>query len=377
MNSAPPIKQWFNLVLVGGFALALSLPTIYWACHFKKGKAIDEYRPLAAFPILSAESVLQDYGKNLEKYYDDHFGCRELFIAFDLMAKRALSSTDTAPNVLAGNDGWLYYSGDNMVNNYLGISKLSLRRLKIWQVTLEERRDWLAARGIKYLFIMVPNKESIYPDYLPGWLKQAPTKSDQFVAYMRVHSTVEILDLRPALRAARGRDSLFYKTDTHWNLMGGFVAYGAVMSKLSNEIPELAPIDREDFEIQRASAAGGDLARSAGEPDIIDGNVYTFTPKSQLPELEFYDDGGNQWNWREFGSLPLPKTASSSGLTAINSQRANNAVIFGDSFTIALEPFLGYHFGKCVYFRHEFVSKDIDQIKPVVVMDVMIERYLR
>jgi hypothetical protein len=377
MNSTLYIKKWFNLVLVGGFALALLLPTIYWACHFKKDKAIDEYRSLAAFPNLSDESALRDYGKYFEKYYDDHFGCRETFIAFDLMAKRALSSTEIAPYVLAGNDGWLYYLGDNMINNHLGISKLTLRRLKIWQATLEQRRDWLAARGIKYLFIVVPNKESVYPDYLPGWLKQSPTKSDQFVKYMRLHSTVEILDLRPALRAMRDQDSLFYKTDTHWNLMGGFVAYGIIMSKLSNEIPGLTPINRENFEIQQVSATGGDLARSAGEPDLIDGNIYTFTPKPQLPKLEFYDESGNQWNWRQFGSLPLPRTASTSGITTINSQCTNNAIIFGDSYTIAMEPFLGYHFGKCVYFRHEFDSGNINHIKPVVVMDEMIERYLR
>ncbi|MEI9865253.1 MAG: hypothetical protein WDN00_12025 [Limisphaerales bacterium] len=45
----------------------------------------------------------------------------------------------------------------------------------------KKRRDWLAKRGIAYLFVVAPDKHSIYPEELPGWaVKVRPqTKLDQ------------------------------------------------------------------------------------------------------------------------------------------------------------------------------------------------------
>jgi len=62
-----------------------------------------------------------------------------------------------------------------------------------------------------------------------------------------LHSTVEVLDLRPVLRKAGEREPVFYKIDTHWNLMGGFIAYEAVLSKLSGQIPGLVPVAPTNF----------------------------------------------------------------------------------------------------------------------------------
>jgi len=115
---------------------------------------IYEGRPLARLPEWRDDlGIWQEYRKQMEAFYDDHFGFREPLIAFDLMIKRALFA-ETDPNVLPGREGWLYLKRDcniDAINDFIGVTKFSRRQLKDIQVRLENRRDWLAGQGIKYL----------------------------------------------------------------------------------------------------------------------------------------------------------------------------------------------------------------------------------
>jgi alginate O-acetyltransferase complex protein AlgJ len=370
MSPAPHIKKKLDVILAGVFALMLSLPAVCSLCQVPQYKSIDEHRHFADFPGFSSDLFfLQLYGKDLEKYYDDHFKGRELLIACRLKIERVLFP-EVGAGPIIGRDGWFFQPGKITVDNFLGNTKLPLRRLKAQQVKLEEHRDLLAAQGIKYLVVIAPNKESVYPDYLPEWLKSSTTKTDQFVQYMRLHSTVEILDLRPVLRKARGPDPLFYKTDTHWNLMGAFIASEAIISKLSGQIPGLMPIAASDFEIQRMKGTGGNLARLAGDLALVENNMYAFKPKSQVPELKFYYLVTNQFNWSRFGTLPIPEPGI---LTTTNSRLATQAIIFGDSFAFELTPFLGCNFGKVTAFNQLFNLSCVDQNKPVLVIEEGVE----
>jgi alginate O-acetyltransferase complex protein AlgJ len=368
-----------DTVLVGVFVLILLLPAICSFSQVSKNKSIDEQRRSAALPGFSRDGlILLLLGKDLKRYYDDHFGGREFFIACQLKIERALFP-EAGPGYIIGRDGWFFSTRDKMIDNFLGYTKLPLRQLKAQQHELEERRDKLAARGIKYFVVIAPEKESVYPDYLPGWLKPSTTRTDQFVEYMRLHSTVEILDLRPVLRKAREHDSVFYKTDTHWNLMGAFVAYQAILSKLSNQIPGLAPLAATNFDIQRTYGTGGNLARSAGQLALVEDNMYSFTPKRQVPEQKFhvfgYDNNQSKDcqfdDWSPFGEMPVGGLVS---LTTTNSQLTTQAVIFGDSFAFALTPFLGCHFGEVVTFCHQpFDPGAIIAYQPVLVIEENVE----
>ena len=376
MNPVSQIQKKANLVLVVAFALILMLPAISSLFASKKTNKIDEHRLLAGFPeigIGTSASALQNYFRQLENYFNDHFGCRQSLILCHLAIEHCLSQTEMGPKVLAGRDGWLYYLAESMIDNRLGNTRFTLPQLTAWQVLLEKRRDWLAAQGIKYLFVIAPNKESVYTEFLPDWLQRSSgTKLDQFVDYMRLHSTVEILDLRPALREARKLSPVYYQTDTHWNLMGALAADDAIALKMSNQIPGLKLIDRGNFQIQQKSGTGGDLARLAGEPALIDENIFTFTPKSFI-QLEFQSSGTNMVDGRQFGTIPVPKMA----ITALNSRLFSHAIVFGDSFTIGLAPFLGCHFGKVTILEQDNFNPEIilhDQ--PSFVISEILERSL-
>jgi alginate O-acetyltransferase complex protein AlgJ len=254
------------------------------------------------------------------------------------------------PKVVMGRDGWMYFRRDgtiDTVEDRLGLIKLSPQLMKVWQERIQKRSDELSARGIKYLYVIVPNKESIYPEHLPEWLKPgAPTKTDQMVAYLRAHSTVPILDLRPILQSARQSDPLYYKTDSHWNLMGAFMAAETIITNLSGQMPDLTALSVADFDIQRVPGPGGDLARIAGSPEWLDDNRYVFTPKPYLPRLEFSSPETNHLDWARIGTLPV---APERVMTTINSQRPLKVNIYGDSFSVACNHFWRFTLGRSLW----------------------------
>lgn len=370
----PRINRSLDPILAALFVLVIWFPSIYTVCGFHKSGTINEYRTLEKFPgLASGTATLQIYGKEVEKYYDDHFGGRELLISCRLNISHLLFP-DTAKGAIVGREGWLYSLGENMLDNFLGTSQLTLLELKSRQRELEERRDQLAARGIKYLFVITPNKESVYPEYLPDWLRKCanPNQTDQFLEYMHLHSTVQILDLRPILLKVSERTPVFYKTDTHWNLMGAFAGCEAIIEKLSDQCPELAQLSLTNFAIGRTNGTGGDIARYAGMLNLADDNLYDFTPKPPLQPPQCESSIG-QIALLRFGTLPVPECPV---ITTTDSDRPDRAILFGDSYTFALAPFIGSHFGEATILRKNFSMEDVDKIKPTVVIDEKVERFM-
>lgn len=352
------------------FIMFLWLPALDSLFHFDWAPAPSENRLLAAFPKWRANlSGLKEYMAGLDAYYNDHFGCRKCLIEWHNKLKNSLFHDKSARKVLVGSDGWLFLSDAQMIEHYRGALLLSPQQLRDWQTLLERRRDWLAQRGIKFLFVVAPDKHSIYPDQLPAWLKPlaGQTKLDQFTAYMREHSTVDVLDVRPALREARQQLPTYLKTDTHWNSFGAFVACQEVARTLAPELGNLKLLSLADFNYTNRPAPPGDLSAFAGVTDP-EGNAIFFTPKASLPTLEITTEGSPL--------RPLTHVTQT-----FNHSASLRAVIYHDSFAVFWIPFLGYSFGHVTYHANNhlesncFDSAVVEQEKPDVVIVEVVERY--
>ena len=117
----------------------------------------------------------------------------------------------------------------------------------------------------------MPNKESIYPEFMPSAYNRAGSWSrlDQLLAYMKAHSSVTILDVRDGLRHAKDRERLFDRTDTHWNERGSWAAYGRIMEILTGWFPGMKAIPRREFLDVSRTTPGGDLAKMLGVPELM------------------------------------------------------------------------------------------------------------
>lgn len=352
-----------NIVLIGLFMTLLWLPGLDTFCHIDWTPARSENRAMAAFPKLQPGwHGLQTYVAGLEAYFNDHFGCRKSLVHWHNKLRWSLFKVQNIRTVLVGKDGWLFFTWGDMVNHYSGLLQFTPEQLHNWQVLLEKRRDWLAQRGIGYLFVVTPDKHTIYPEALPDWMTKVrpQTKLDQFVAYMRAHSTVPVLDQRKVVRDAGQVCPTYLKTDTHWNGFGGFVAYQELVRTLAKQRPGLEPLSLASFTLTNIPAPGMDLARTLGL-SMIESNAYSLVPKPGLPQFT--------------AKQPPPEHVFEPRYTH-NPQAKGRVIIFHDSFGLRWIRFLGYHFNQVTYLWQYYLNPAwIEREKPDLVVTEMNERF--
>jgi hypothetical protein len=384
----PPIPApwrrpvWADRLLIFIFAALLGMPTLDYFTGIDVTQAPDENRLLAPPPRLARLSLagVQTCFAGTEAWFNDHFGFRRRLVRWCHQWKyRLYRSGRTVEQVIVGQNGWLYFSEIRMIDHFLGVERMTPQRLESWQRLLEKRRDWLAARGIQYLFVIPPDKQTIYPENLPAWLLAAvppgrQTKLDQFTQFMREHSTVEILDLREGLTRAKKTAPVYLQNDTHWNWYGGFVGSQEIIKALSRQVPELPPLRLEDFDWTNAPATGGDLARICGTPGKPEKNYFVFTPKPPLiaPQIR---EATNLIRTRNPYDPTKPNyIVENPGLEG----RSVDLVVFHDSYGKALRQFLGYSFHRIVFIweTKEFNARIIAEYHPRIVVNEMLERSL-
>ncbi len=266
-------------------------------------------------------------------------------IADQFRGRKALVETFTAfryavgdrlfNNTLVGKDGWLYYNGGLSYREYQRTDRFAERDLRLLRVALDQVNSRLAAEGKTLLLVIPPNKTSIYPQFMPDEIPVLGQQSrlDQFMAYMREHSTTRILDLRPALVGPSATQQTYYRTDSHWNNLGAFYASQAILAELAKVYPSVQPHPLSDYKLL--------LANTVGQTDLPQSMGYLSLPET-APVLE-----------PRFPVLTHGITenlADGTELHLITTQDTSlpRLLIFSDSFYGGLQDFLQPEFSKVV-----------------------------
>jgi len=358
--------------LVTLFMLLLWFPLLDSLIELDPCFDLQENRSLARQPALSLDKkALCEYPRKFEDYYDDHFGFRKSLIYWhSLVTVIGLDVTPSSARVVKGKGRWLFFAGDRSVDNYRNTEPFTAEQLATWQRVLEDRRDWFAEQGIRYLFVIAPDKQTIYPECMPDWITRVGSRSrlDQFVEYLAAHSDVPILDLRGPLLEARKQQRVFHYTDTHWNDFGAYVAYREILQRLSEWFPQLRPLPLSSFAVVREEGPGRDLANSLALGEILREDVVQLVPMFDRVSRRVAPDLNLGY---------MRKTTTLAKECA--NPRLPRAIIFYDSFAEAVEPFLSEHFRRTLCHQGPFqyvdaISEIIEHEKPDVVIDEMVER---
>ena len=150
-----------------------------------------------------------------------------------------------------------------------GTQPFTPEELEQYQKILEARRDWLAERGIPYLFVIPPNKDTIYPEFMPPAYTKVRPKSRARSANRSYEGHIQRLRSSTSGRTCGGPRSvsvLYDLTDTTGTR-------GARSSRTSRSCRRSRPGSRGCTRCRDPSSAtsryplpGGDLARMLGLP---------------------------------------------------------------------------------------------------------------
>jgi len=355
-----------DAALAASFLVAIWLPLAGMILSRDAAAGSAEKRNMAAVPPRPRGwRELADFPVGFGKYFKDNFGFRRELIGWHASWKVKWLRVSTSPDVLIGKDGWLFYAGDGTLGSDNSLPPFTPGQLAHWRSVIEARRDWLKRRGIGYLFVIVPEKHTIYPEYMPPGAGGAGKQSrlDQLTAHLRENSDLEVVDLRPALRRAKTAHEVYLRTDTHWNGRGAFASYQAIVGELSKSFPAVEPMSAADCTVTTRPFSEGDLAFLMGL-----GNQYGEEAPYVAPRVPAFRLEGDL---SVITARPVISERAGAGLPRL--------VMFRDSFATALIPLLSQHFSRAVYstgYQHRFDPALVERERPDVVLQEMGERFL-
>jgi alginate O-acetyltransferase complex protein AlgJ len=327
-----------------------------------------ENRTLAPWPALSLNRA---FITAFDRAFADRFGGREVLLRLHNRVLVRVFGVSPAPNVLIGNEGWLFFKGEDghaFDRYYRGTQPVADAELQRVVDELRRRERFLAAHGIGYVVTIAPDKATIYPEHLPHWATRAAQHSplDRLTAMIRADGALHFVDLRPALTAAKSRSRVYYATDSHWNSIGARIAYGELMRGVGDvvapRLPAAADVTMPPY-VPGVDVYHGDLARMTGDVDRFPEPDYAPLWKilaAADARCGKRTDAGKDlgYEWYECNRPGLPR-----------------AVVYRDSMAIPLIPLLSENFSRVVYVSsHKLDPAFILREKPDVVIEEMVER---
>ena len=356
----------FDFILITTFVSGLFLPLVL--THNQDVSPIEK-RKLVPFPAFKWNSnTATQFPAQFEVFFNDHFGFRDNLAQIHYLIDVKLKSSST-PRVLIGTEDWFFYIDPNdgkCLEDFRGNDSLTLEQLKTWRSVLETRYYWLKLLGIRYLFVVAPDKQTIYGEYIPSRIRRVGNQSryDQLLEYMK-DSEVPILDLRPALLKAKANALVYFKTDTHWNDVGAAVAQYEIIRYFSKYYSKLQPVTflPEDFSLADRT---GDIAYMLNLSTPLKEKALTL--RKPLPDCNIQSfEGSPQLNLRE---------------RFVTYCKANSSriLIFRDSFFETLQPYISQYFSNSYYIwtypNFDAFEHFVESTSPSIVIEERVERHL-
>ena len=269
----------------------------------------------------------------------------------------ALMNMDIGTSVkiaIFGKDNWIYLQNPNdgdSLHDYIGDNAYTEEEMASIAGHLMEQKAAIEKRGSEFVLLIIPNKEIIYPENMPAYIERVSevTKTDKLVEYLRKNTDITIAYAKDSYNQYKNDYLLYYKTDTHCNMQGSFIALAEFLNvKYDKQIG----MDGMRFDIHMNNHCG-DIAVMLGREDRYSRETVYFLPESSVPETDKVED---------------------------------SLLLIGDSFSEFLNTQAGYYFKGGV--EHQMVMNHsynfylatenalINETIPDVVVWECVERYI-
>jgi len=369
-HSAGAASRLVSRITVVSLLLVLWLPLVMSFVQGPRSVSVTENRFLAELPRLGSDPAgWAAYPAKVSRYYDDHVGLRNAMIRAYAYLTIEVFGTSPTESLVVGRQGWFYFGDPDAIAHYRGVAPLSDGQLERWRRVLLERRDWLAERGIAFLFVLVPDKPLMYPEYMPENLPRTGIDRpiDQLARHLWETTDLEVLDLRRQLQIARRQERTYHRTDAHWNDWGAYVGYVAILERLREMLPSLAgakPV---------AATHGSHITHGMGLASIVGlASVYHEERIDMLsvgPRARPAPEHRAHYDERVRRMIPIALGVENDSLP--------RAVMFRDSYANALVPYLPENFRRILFVWERDVDPTVVmREQPDVVIQEVVGRFL-
>ena len=302
-------------------------------------------------------------------WYEDHFALRNEMITANARLYANVFDTSTSDRVVVGEKGWLYYA--DSLPDYLGEEQLSDREIFAVAHNLALFEQNLSLMGIRFVFAVAPNKNTLYPEFMPYYYSsfvsdrtnsydiEDPDKSDHLetsdnldrleaalekegVTYV---SLKKLLSDRisqseageggsdPLVTGETQPEYLYHAGDSHWNNVGAAMAAAAILDRVGQP-----HADWEQKPTTKTDDFTGDLSKMLypASPDREIEYVYPGITDASESAYCYVNEVTDNYD-------PMIQTVSTTGTGSV--------VMFRDSFGNALLPFVAASYAEAFFTR--------------------------
>lgn len=194
-----------------------------------------EKRALAEFPPLASDGQLNlQFSDGFESWLRDRVPLRPQLITAANAIQGELLHSQTG-NVIVGKDGWLFYASE--AADFMGTGAMTDRQIRSLAVTLSLLQERVEQGGGQFTFAPVPNKSTIYGQYMPAQYTRAAQSNLTRLMELCPQYGVNCTDLASVLVSHRGED-VYHRRDSHWNYRGALLGANAILSSLGRAHPD-------------------------------------------------------------------------------------------------------------------------------------------
>jgi hypothetical protein len=352
----------------------------------QKNEAVSqvENRKLAEAPVLTIETLLNGkYFSKWETYIADHIYRRNDWIENYTFLNIFLLGRSKINNIVLGEDGFLLpfnpHKGNDTFNSEANLSEMA-KQLKELQIEIEQV-------GGRFCFVGIPGQASIHRDKYPRHFQsngQLLDKAEDLMYENLEKQGIEYINMYRVFQNNPGKE-YYYRTDHHYNFEGAYLTYYEIIKKLHQEaaVQVDAPVEKGEMNITTLpNPFGGSRNKQIYNLYPKDEQIQLGYFKNQIP-YEKYTNGKPDPRFYFYNEDPNSIITYSVYMggdlaeTVIKTNRSElpKLLIFGDSYTNAIEPLMYYHFNetRILDLRHYnkmSLIKYIDEYKPDMVIMV-------
>ncbi len=350
-----------------------------------------DFKPLENFRISKIKTFFDDF----DKFLNDRLISRDFIVnSFRNLTTNNFKLILDNPLFIEGKDNFVFitkleYVLERHIKGYS--SKYAREFEKNFNELLKKLKyisDISNKNSIDFFVLVGPDKHSVYCKKLPNYLGKNVCSISKEVTNNQIEklNSLGIKTIYPVdeLRKLTEHKHLYYKTDTHWNILGAEQAFYILMNKISvskNMYRDVEFIPSQEYDlVEYENVNVGDL-KNMGLSQAYSFKETSYKFKS-VDNKKILWKTDNQKNYQEKFLDDICSDAGQKKESMINIRANNKAriLLIHDSFTSGLSYFFNLNFKYITYLSYyendiADMKKAINEFKPDLIIYETIERH--
>ena len=235
---------------------------------------IQNYEQRISIKLKSVVIVKGNGTERFTEWFNDHMPFRQDIISGWTLFLKSVNVSIEPDKAIIGKEGWLFIGNSykKTIDKHRGIyiyqEDISELAEKVFDLS-----EYCKERDVGFLMVMVPDKITVFSEYLPDWFTTVEGKpyvntlAEDLKTYLDEDKFLNLTDTMLDAKETYGT-LLYPKTDTHWSSLGAYVGYSKIMDALSTDGVTHEIVLLKDYEV--VSGVAHDIQKLMGIKKKID-----------------------------------------------------------------------------------------------------------